>query len=153
MSEVKPDTPKLCPEPGCGLMMNTEWECIEESSFNTPIPKFRPSGNYSCPRNADAHALCAKLAAAEANNAALALQNASLLSDLDMVIHDRDALTAANAALEEKLDEADEAIIHNWEHHPEIRFKDYAERDDAFNAYSDARIRESARKKGAEHGE
>lgn len=88
------DTPNLCHEPGCGLPL--KW-------FNR---REREDWGYRCPRNADAHALCAKLAESEAQLNALEEQLLSVLPEDFGAVEYIKHLTAANAALEEKLREA-----------------------------------------------
>lgn len=136
MSEVKPDTPKLCPEPGCGMTMHTGPSLTKDGWTEKTI----------CLRSDDEHRLCAKLAAAEAKVRELEEGDEALLAVLpedfgavEYIKH----LTAANAALEEKLQESDEMLLSS---HGDDEFY-WACRRAAVTR------REASRKKGAEHGE
>lgn len=113
---------------------------------------------WRCPRNADAHMLCAKLAAAEAKVRELEEGDEALLAILpedfgavEYIKH----LTAANAALEEKLAEADFCIA--WQADPsdgtDPRYMGRKANMRGMAAQDAAIEREASRKKGAKHGE
>ncbi|MBS1771188.1 MAG: hypothetical protein JSS77_16175 [Acidobacteria bacterium] len=117
-----------------------------------PDEVFHP--RWVCPRNADAHALCAKLAESEARVRELQEGDEALLAVLpedfgavEYIKH----LTAANAALEAKLAEGGKALIWCYEKlDAGTRIFANQATHDAFYA---AVAREEARKKGAEHGD
>ena len=139
MTEVKPDTPKICPEPGCPNEL--VWVL-------NPSPYI--GGHFVCSATAREHELCAKLAAAEARVRELEEDDEALLAVLpedfgavEYIKH----LTAANAALKEKLAEADRLIGNQWGVSP---FMTAEEKNGAIRRGIE---RESSRKKGAEHGE
>ena len=104
MSEGQPNTPKICPEPGCGLEMTLRARYVKSPTTGLHYPE----QGWVCPRNADAdaHALCARLAAAEAKVRESGDIICRLESDLTESGAKVCALTAANAAMEEKLAEA-----------------------------------------------